>query len=67
VPPFNGVLLPGALAPWVADVADRVQCPPGFVAVGVLVAAAAVIGRASDGGRPTVRFRINPRLVGRRA
>jgi len=37
--------LPDALAPWVADVAERVQCPPDFVAVGVLVAAAAVIGR----------------------
>jgi putative DNA primase/helicase len=45
VPPFDGALLPRALAPWVADVADRVQCPPDFVAVGVLVAAAAVIGR----------------------
>ena len=45
VPPFNAALLPEALAPWVADVADRVQCPPDFVAVGVLVAAAAVIGR----------------------
>ena len=38
-------ILPGALAPWVADVAERVQCPPDFVAVGVLVAAAAVLGR----------------------
>src|SRR5215510_3654890 len=45
VPPFNAALLPEALAPWVADVAERVQCPPDFVAVGVLVAAAAVIGR----------------------
>ena len=45
VPPFDGALLPAALAPWVADVADRVQCPPDFIAVGVLVAAAAVLGR----------------------
>src|SRR6266851_3820533 len=45
VPPFSLALLPGALAPWVADIADRVQCPPDFVAVGVMVAAAAVIGR----------------------
>jgi putative DNA primase/helicase len=29
----------------VADIADRVQCPPDFVAVGVVAAAAAVIGR----------------------
>jgi putative DNA primase/helicase len=45
VPPFRLALLPAALAPWVADIADRVQCPPDFVAVGVMVAAAAVIGR----------------------
>ncbi len=45
MPPFHLALLPAALAPWVADVADRVQCPPDFVAVGVMVAAAAVIGR----------------------
>ncbi len=37
VPPFS-------LA-WVADIADRIQCPPDFVAVGAMVAAAAVIGR----------------------
>src|SRR5713226_1916186 len=45
VPPFSLALLPAALAPWVADIADRVQCPPDFVAVGVMVAAAGVIGR----------------------
>jgi putative DNA primase/helicase len=45
VPPFSLALLPAALAPWVADIADRVQCPPDFVAVGVMLAAAAVIGR----------------------
>ena len=31
VPSFDDALLPRALAPWVADVADRVQCPPDFV------------------------------------
>jgi Protein of unknown function (DUF3987) len=45
VPSFSLALLPAALAPWVADIADRVQCPPDFVAVGVMAAAAAVIGR----------------------
>jgi hypothetical protein len=45
VPAFRLNLLPAALAPWVADIADRVQCPPDFVAVGVMVAAAAVVGR----------------------
>jgi len=45
VPAFNVALLPDGLGAWVADVADRVQCPPDFVAVGALVAAAAAIGR----------------------
>ena len=45
VPAFDAHLLPSALAPWVADIAARAQCPPDFVAVGALVAAAAVIGR----------------------
>ncbi len=45
VPAFDGRLVPPALAPWVADIAERAQCPPAFVAVGALVAAAAVIGR----------------------
>ena len=45
VPAFDAHLLPSALAPWVADIAERAQCPPDFVAVGALVAAAAVIGR----------------------
>jgi len=45
VPAFDERLLPSALAPWVADIAERAQCPPDFVAIGALVAAAAVIGR----------------------
>jgi putative DNA primase/helicase len=45
VPAFEEALLPEALRAWVADVANRVQCPPDFVAVGAIVSAAAVIGR----------------------
>src|SRR6266536_2641551 len=45
VPAFVGRMLPSALAPWVQDIAERAQCPPDFVAVGTVVAAAAVIGR----------------------
>ena len=37
--------LPMALAPWVTDIAERAQCPVDFVAVGAVVAAAALIGR----------------------
>jgi Protein of unknown function (DUF3987) len=45
VPAFDDALLPEALRSWVADVGARVQCPADFVAVGVMVSAAAVIGR----------------------
>lgn len=46
VPAFDGAaLLPAPLAGWVADIAVRVQCPPDFVAVSAVVAAASVVGR----------------------
>ncbi|NLZ17217.1 MAG: DUF3987 domain-containing protein [Desulfobulbaceae bacterium] len=38
-------LLPDNLAPWVKDIAERMQCPMDFVAVGAMVNLAAVIGR----------------------
>lgn len=37
--------LPRAFAPWAADVSDRMQCPPDFVAVPLLVAAASLAAR----------------------
>src|SRR5262245_25517275 len=37
--------LPDALAPWVEDVAHRLQCPLDYVAVAALVSLGAVIGR----------------------
>jgi len=45
VRPFDAALLPAALAPWVADIADRMQCPVDFPAVGAMVALSSVIGR----------------------
>jgi hypothetical protein len=45
VEPFNCALLPDALRPWIADIAERMQCPPDFPAVGVMVALSSVIGR----------------------
>lgn len=45
VAPFDPLLLPEALRPWVEDVAERIQCPPDFPAVGTVVALAAVVGR----------------------
>lgn len=45
VEPFPLAALPDSLRPWVGDVSDRMQCPPDFVAVPLLVAAAALAGR----------------------
>lgn len=45
VPAFDGeTLLPEALRGWVMDEADRMQCPPDFVAAGALTALGAIIG-----------------------
>lgn len=45
VPPFDADLLPDALRPWVVDVAERMQCPIDFPAVGAMIVLAAVVGR----------------------
>jgi Protein of unknown function (DUF3987) len=42
---FEFELLPDQLQPWVADVCERLQCPPDYVGVSVMVGAGAVIGR----------------------
>lgn len=54
VPPFPDDLLPERLRPWVADIAERMQCPVDFVAVPVMVALGSLIGR-SIGIRPQAR------------
>ncbi|MFO8141347.1 MAG: DUF3987 domain-containing protein, partial [Marinobacter sp.] len=54
VMPFDFELLPERLRPWVEDIANRMQCPPDFVAAAVMAAMAAVIGR-KVGIRPQVR------------
>jgi hypothetical protein len=48
VPPFDQRLLPKVFRDWVADIAERMQCPVEFLAVGAMVAAGAVVGRTSD-------------------
>lgn len=45
VKPFDAALLPDALRPWLEDIAERVQCPPDFPAVGAMISLAAVVGR----------------------
>ncbi|NOX54295.1 MAG: DUF3987 domain-containing protein [Planctomycetes bacterium] len=42
---FAPELLPEALAPWLLDVSERMQCPLDFPAVGAMVCLAAVVGR----------------------
>jgi Protein of unknown function (DUF3987) len=42
---FDFDFLPACISPWVWDIADRMQCPPDFVAVSAIVALGSVIGR----------------------
>ncbi len=43
--PLDLNFLPTALAPWVGDIADRLQCPPDYVAISALTALGSLIGR----------------------
>ncbi len=45
VAPFALELLPVALRPWIADIAERMQCPSDYPAVAAMVGLAAVVGR----------------------
>ncbi len=42
---FPMAALPDAFGPWVRDVAERMHCPPDFVAVPLLVAAVSLVAR----------------------
>lgn len=44
VPPFDCTLLPPVFRAWVTDIAERMQCPVEFLAVGAMVAAGSVVG-----------------------
>lgn len=44
VAPFKPAYLPDALAPWVDDIGERMQCPPDYAASTAITAAGAVIG-----------------------
>ncbi len=48
VAPFDFDLLPDALRTWAADICERMQCPPDYVAVALMVALSAVIGRKAS-------------------
>jgi putative DNA primase/helicase len=45
VPEFDYALLPEKIMPYVKDVSERIQCPPEYVAVSIMVALGSVIGR----------------------
>lgn len=65
VEPFDVGLLPAALRAWVADIADRMQCPPDFPAVGAMVALSSVIGRkAAIAPKRHDDWRVIPNLWG---
>ena len=45
VAPFSTDFLPFTLSSWVDDIAERMQCPPEFIAVTAVAALGAVLGR----------------------
>ncbi len=45
VAPFDPALLPDALRPWCEDIAERMQVPLDYVAVGAVAVAASLVGR----------------------
>ena len=42
---FDPDMVPASIGPWVADIAERMQCPPDFVGVSAMVGLASVLGR----------------------
>jgi putative DNA primase/helicase len=65
VQPFDPALLPEALRPWIADIAERMQCPPDYPAVAAVVCMGSVVGR-QVGIRPKARddWTVVPNLWG---
>ena len=45
VMPFDLELLPAVFRPWIADIAERLQCPPDYPAVAAMVGLSSIIGR----------------------
>ncbi len=65
VKPFDPELLPEALRGWVADIAHRMNIPPDFSAVGVVVALSSLIGaRAVVAPKQKDDWRVVPNLWG---
>jgi putative DNA primase/helicase len=65
VPAFDAELLPEALRGWIVDIAERMQCPPDFTAVGVVTALSSLIGaRAVVAPKQHDDWRVVPNLWG---
>jgi putative DNA primase/helicase len=65
VAPFDPELLPEALRGWIVDIAERMQCPPDFPAVGVITALSGLIGaRAVVAPKQHDDWRVVPNLWG---
>ena len=66
VEPFSDLMLPDSLRPWIADIAERMQCPPDFPAVGAMVALSSVIGRKAciQPKRVDTDWKVMPNLWG---
>jgi Protein of unknown function (DUF3987)/Bifunctional DNA primase/polymerase, N-terminal len=44
VPPFDAALLPEALRPWIMNEAERMPCPPDFIAATAIVMISSIVG-----------------------
>ena len=65
VPAFDAELLPEAMRGWIVDIAERMQCPPDFPAVGVITALSGLIGaRAVVAPKQHDDWRVAPNLWG---
>lgn len=65
VDPFDAELLPEAVRGWIVDIAERMQCPPDFPAVGVVTALSGLIGaRAVVAPKQHDDWRVVPNLWG---
>lgn len=65
VAPFDAELLPEAVRGWIVDIAERMQCPPDFPAVGVVTALSGLIGaRAVVAPKQHDDWRVVPNLWG---
>jgi putative DNA primase/helicase len=45
VQPFDFNLLPSSMRPLIEDIAERVQCPPDYPAIAIMIVVATVVGR----------------------